>query len=142
MHPRSLTARVSRLISYLYIPSGRELVSMIKKAAGVRRKFRAEYLTLSESELCLGSGRLRAGLAGRLDGGGMDGAEDRGEEIAKPHRAMLYTGIQPGIVPRVYANLKDPPSRPASRGGGNTQSENFSAGGWRSAAARDFITSL
>jgi len=137
MHPRSLTARVSRLISYLYIPSGRELVSMIKKAAGVRRKFRAEYLTLSESELCLGSGR---GLAGRL--GGADGEEDRGEEIAKPHRAMLYTGIQPGIVPRVYANLKDPPSRPTSRGGGNTQSGNFSAGGWRSAAARDFIMSL
>lgn len=59
MHPRSLTARVSRLISYLYIPSGRELVSMIKKAAGGRRNFHAEYLTLSESELCLGSGRLR-----------------------------------------------------------------------------------
>lgn len=60
MHPRSLTARVSRLISYLYIPSGRELVSMIKKAVGGRRKFRAEYLTLYESELCLESGRPRA----------------------------------------------------------------------------------
>lgn len=27
---------------------------MIKKAPGGRRKFRAEYLTLSESELCIG----------------------------------------------------------------------------------------
>lgn len=57
--------------------------------------------------------------------------------------AMLYTGIQPGIVSRVYANLKDLPSRPASREGGSTQSGNFSAG-WRPAVtvARDFIMSL
>lgn len=55
--PRALPARVSRLISYLYIPSGRELVSMIKKAPSEKRKFCAEYLTLGESELCRGNGR-------------------------------------------------------------------------------------
>lgn len=55
--PRALPRRVSRLISYLYIPSGRELVSMIKKAPSEKRKFRAEYLTLGESELYRGKRR-------------------------------------------------------------------------------------
>lgn len=71
MHPclaLSLLARVSRLISYLYIPSGRELVSMIKKAPGGRRKFRAEYLTLSESELCPREPEMRDGKNGRERG--------------------------------------------------------------------------
>lgn len=74
-----LLARVSRLISYLYIPSGRELVSMIKKVPGRRRrKFRAEYLTLNESELCLGNGRRAE--EGRKRGGG---DEDRDREKCK-----------------------------------------------------------
>lgn len=71
--PRALPACVSRLISYLYIPSGRELVSMIKKAPGERRKFRAEYLTLSESELCLGSGRRSDEEADGRGGEGVNG---------------------------------------------------------------------
>lgn len=40
--------------------------------------------------------------------------------------AMLYTGIQRGIVSRVYANLKDSPLRLASReDGASTQPGNF-----------------
>lgn len=107
---------------------------MIKKAPGGRRKFRAEYLTLSESELCLGSENAV--------GGGGDGGERRGsrggetdergnrEEIGSARErqkkrspvAMLYTGIQRGIVSRVYANLKDPPLRLTSREGGKVRS--------------------
>ena len=55
--PRALPTRVSRLISYLYIPSGRELVSMIKKVLSEKWKFRAEYLTLGESELYRGNAK-------------------------------------------------------------------------------------
>lgn len=125
MHaPRALPARVSRLISYLYIPSGRELVSMIKKAPGERRKFLAEYLTLSESELCLGSGRRSDGGGGGERGGGN---QERERQKKQSPVVMLYTGIQPGIVSRVYANLKDPPLRLAPREGGSTQSGNFSS---------------
>lgn len=35
---------------------------MIKKAPGEKRKFRAEYLTLSASELCRGNGRRTEGV--------------------------------------------------------------------------------
>lgn len=120
MHSRLALSRpasaAESLISYLYIPSGCELVSMIKKAPGEKRKFRAEYLTLSESELCRGSGRRRSE-------GGTDGERGRNLGVRRQKRkkrspvAMLYTGIQRGIVSRVYANLKDPPLRLASREG-------------------------
>lgn len=64
---------------------------MIKKAPGGRRKFRAEYLTLSESELCRGSGQR-----------GGENKEEIGSALEQQKKqspvAMLYTGIQRGIV--------------------------------------------
>lgn len=58
---------------------------MIKKAPGGRRKFRAEYLTLSESELCRGSGRRDEG-----------NKEEIGSALEQQKKqspvAMLYTG--------------------------------------------------
>lgn len=54
MHPqRPSIARVTELISYLYIRGGCESVSIIKGGDPVTRewKFHAEYLTLNESEL-------------------------------------------------------------------------------------------
>lgn len=114
---------------------------MIKKAPGGRRKFRAEYLTLSESELCLGSGR-RAGVGGR---DGRQGTRKKSEARERQKKrscpvAMLYTGIQRGIVSRVYANLKDPPLRLASREDvGSTQSGNFNG---LPSPTRDFIMSV
>lgn len=96
--PRPALLRVSRLISYLYIPSGRELVSMIKKAPGEKRKFRAEYLTLSGSELCLENGREGGQKVGR-GGRGQETrkkATTRHTERCKSTVAMLYTGYSAG----------------------------------------------
>lgn len=86
--PRVLPARVSRLISYLYIPSGRELVSMIKKAPGEKRKFRAEYLTLSESELCRGSKRRSEGV--RTEGNEEEIGSAQVAEEAKSRRDVVH----------------------------------------------------
>jgi len=94
---------------------------MIKKTPGEKRKFRAEYLTLSKSELCRGNGRRSA--RGVRTGNEEEIGSEQAAEETKSRRDVVH-GIQRGIVSRVYANLKDPPLRLAShedRSGGSLE---------------------